>query len=382
MDTQIIEVLNVTREVAWLPWAVSYFFLIGLSYASFMLTLPYFVFARAQHEKLGRLALLGALVCGLTAPLALLADLHGPGRFLNFYFHFQPQSWMSWGAFFIPIYLLGLLLYAWLALRADFAELGRGGSSFLARLYRLAGRGGPAPRPAITAAALLTLAGAVLVALYTGMEVMVVYARPLWNTPFLPLQFVATAFAGAIGLALVFNRFLGGRDRRLETSLSRLLVLALAVVLTLGGAWLFASMSGISASHSAALNQVAGMPQWQLTAVWALLATILPMGLAIWRPASTGLITGLIAMHSAWMMRWTILIGGQSIPKTGAGLYDYQLPLGGDGLLGIVGTVGLWIALLVLMVDYLPWAGQAFTSRNKNAGNAGNTGNADALGRH
>src|SRR3990167_7664695 len=139
MNSQIIEVFNVTRGVAWLPWAVSYFFLIGLSYGSFMLTLPYFVFGRARHEKLGRLALLGALVCGLTAPVALLADLHGPGRFLNFYLHFQPQSWMSWGAFFIPVYLGGLLLYAWLVLRGDFAVQGQGGDSVLTRLYRLAG---------------------------------------------------------------------------------------------------------------------------------------------------------------------------------------------------------------------------------------------------
>lgn len=365
MDSQIIEVLNVTRGVAWLPWAVSYFFLIGLSFGSFMLTLPYFVFGRAEHEKLGRLALLGALACGLTAPVALLADLHGPGRFLNFYLYFQPQSWMSWGSFFIPVYLGGLLLYAWLVLRGDFAVQGQGGDSLLARFYRLAGRGGAAPRMAISAAALLTLVGAVLVALYTGMEVMVVQARPLWNTPFLPLQFAATAFAGAIGLSLLLNRFVGGRDNQLEIGLNRLLVLALAVVLTLGGGWLFVSMSGISPSHSAAFSQVAGMPQWQLTAVWAVLATILPMALAIWRPASSGLVTGLIAVHSAWMMRWTIFIGGQSIPKTGAGLYDYHLPLGNDGLLGIVGTLGLWIALLVLMVDYLPWAGRAFACRNK-----------------
>ena len=36
MDSQIIEILNVSRGVAWQPWAVSYFFLIGLSYASFL----------------------------------------------------------------------------------------------------------------------------------------------------------------------------------------------------------------------------------------------------------------------------------------------------------------------------------------------------------
>ena len=374
MDSQIVEVLNITREVAWLPWAVSYFFLIGISYCSFVLTLPYFVFGRAQHEQLGRLALLGALACGLTAPVALLADLHGPGRFLNFYLHFQPQSWMAWGALFIPVYLIGLLLYAWLVLRGDFAAQGQGGTTLITRVYRFAGRGGAASQKSISAAALLTLVGAVLVALYTGMEVMVIHARPLWNTPFLPLQFVATAFAGAIGLSLLFNRFIGGHDIELEIGLNRVLVLALAVVLTLGGGWLFVSMSGISGSHSAAFSQVAGMPQWQLTAAWAVLATIVPIGLAIWRPASSGLITGLIALHSAWMMRWTIFIGGQSIPKTGAGLYDYQLPLGGEGLLGIVGTWGLWIALLVLMVEYLPWAGQAFANRDTNQTNALATG--------
>ncbi|MEO5660500.1 MAG: NrfD/PsrC family molybdoenzyme membrane anchor subunit [Polaromonas sp.] len=370
MNSQITEILNVTREAAWLPWAVQYFFLIGLSYGSFLLTLPYFVFGRAHHERLGRLALLGALVCGLSAPVALLADLHGPGRFYHFYLYFQPQSWMSWGSFFIPVYLGGLLFYAWLALRGDFAVRGREGNSWLSRFSRLAGRGGAVKRPAIAIAALVTLAGAVLVALYTGMEVMVVQARPLWNTPFLPPQFAVTAFVGAVGLMLLFNRFIGRRDTQLEISLNRLLVLALAVVLTLGGLWLFASLSGLSPSHSAAFNQVAGMPQWQITAVWAVLATLLPMALAVWRPASSGLITGLIALHSAWMMRWTILIGGQDIPKTGAGLYDYQLPLGSDGLLGIVGTFGLWIALLLLMIDYLPWAGSAFANRKSQPTNA------------
>jgi tetrathionate reductase subunit C len=354
MNSQIIEVLNVTRGAAWLPWAVQYFFLIGLSYGSFMLTLPYFVFGRARHERLGRLALVGALVCGLTAPVALLADLHGPGRFYHFYLYFQPQSWMSWGSFFIPLYLGGLMLYAWLALRS-----------------------GPARRSALAAAALLTLAGAMLVALYTGMEVMVVKARPLWNTPFLPLQFAATAFVGAVGLLLLFNRLIGRRDRQLEISLNRLLVFALAGVLTLGGLWLFVSLSGLSPSHSAALNQVAGLAQWQFMAVWAVLASIVPLALAIWRPASSGLLTGLIAVHSAWMMRWTILIGGQKMPKTGAGLYDFPLPLGSDGLLGIVGTFGLWIALLILLVDYLPWAGPA--SDSSNSFSSRKTAAADAL---
>jgi tetrathionate reductase subunit C len=84
MNSQITEVFNVTSGTAWLPLAVQYFFLIGLSHGGFVLTLPYFVFGRVQHERLGRLALLGALLCRLTAPVALLADLHGPGQSYHF----------------------------------------------------------------------------------------------------------------------------------------------------------------------------------------------------------------------------------------------------------------------------------------------------------
>jgi tetrathionate reductase subunit C len=42
------------------------------------------------------------------------------------------------------------------------------------------------------------------------------------------------------------------------------------------------------------------------------------------------------------------------VPKTGAGFYEYALPAGPDGLMGIVGTAGLWLFLLILMTALLP----------------------------
>ena len=36
MNPNIVETINVAREVAWLPWAVQYFFLIGLSYGAYL----------------------------------------------------------------------------------------------------------------------------------------------------------------------------------------------------------------------------------------------------------------------------------------------------------------------------------------------------------
>lgn len=351
MGPSIIETVNVSREVAWLPWAVQYFFLIGLSYGAFLLSLPGIVWRRPGWAGISRLALLGALVCGLSAPVALLADLHQPGRFWHFYAYFTPTSWMSWGAFFIPVYLAGLLMYGWLTFRPDLARHGRSAGK-LARVAALLALGGHESRGALKAAAALALVGAALVALYTGVEVAVVRARPLWNTPLLPLQFLVTAFAGAVGLVLLFNRF-SARDPLATRRLSRLLAATQALVLAIGVLWLLLGITGLSQVHARALAEVAASDNWQLAAVWAVAATVATLLLA-WKRPGSGLMAGLLALHSAWMIRWSIFIGGQEIPKTGAGYYTYSLPLGPEGLLGIVGTAGLWIFLFVLITTVLP----------------------------
>ena len=352
MNPQIVETVNVAREVAWLPWAVQYFFLIGISYGSFLLSLPGLVWRKPQWKSISHLALAGALICGLSAPVALLADLHQPGRFLNFYLHFNPSSWMAWGAWFIPIYVGGLLLYSWLAWRPMLAQHGRDGGRY-ARLAGLLAYGGHESPSALKMAALITAVGAVLVALYTGAEVMVVAARPLWNTPWLPVQFVVTALAGALGMVLLFNRMLSSPDRRTVRTVSRLLAWTQLLALFVGASWLLLGLSGWSEVHSMALAQVAPADNWRLLAVWAVLATVVTFLLA-WKRPGSGLLIGLLALHSTWMMRWSIFMGGQEVPKTGAGYYSYQLPMGPEGLLGIIGTLGLWVFLFIALTSLLP----------------------------
>ncbi len=351
MNPNIVETLNVAREVAWLPWAVQYFFLIGLSCSAWLLSLPGIVFRRPGWAGISRLALLGALICGLSAPVALLADLHQPGRFWHFYAWFTPTSWMSWGAFFIPLYLGGLLTYAWLAFRPELARHAAGGGK-LAGLASMLAYGGHESRGALKAAALLALVGAALVMLYTGAEVAVVRARPLWNTPLLPLQFFITAFAGAVGLVLLFNRF-SVRDQATHHRLAGVLAATQLTALAVGVIWLSLGISGVSPVHVQALAEVGPSANWQLSALWAVSATVLTLVLA-WKRPGSGLLIGLLALHSAWMMRWSIFIGGQEVPKTGAGYYSYSLPLGPEGLMGIVGTTGLCIFLFVLITTLLP----------------------------
>lgn len=343
----IIETVNVSRHVAWLPWAVSYFFLIGISVAGAFLSLPAFLARRQGCERMGRMAVLTMLSCALVAPVALLADLHQPGRFWHFYAHFTPWSWMSWGSLLLPVYVGLAVVYGWLVMRPGLqrgpARVLAFGSGDLSALVR--------PVAALTGLA------AVGIVVYTGMEVMVVRSRPLWHTPTLPVMFLFTALTGGAGMALVLNRITDGFESSAERRLFRALALFSALVLVNGAVWLGLGLKG-SGPEAAALSALSGSEAWMGVAAWATLTAVLLLALGLAAPGGWGWLAGLVALHSAWMFRWTVFIGGQTVPKTGAGFYDYHLPLGSEGLAGIVGVLGLWVAAVAILTMLAPWRAQ------------------------
>jgi tetrathionate reductase subunit C len=350
-----VEVLGFAREPGWLPWAVQYFFLIGISTAAFFLSLPGLVWRHPDWRGISRRALLAALVCGLTAPVALLADLHQPGRFLNFYLHPNFGSWMAWGSFFIPLYLLGLIGYAWLCLRPLLAEMATRPTP-LAALYRKLAYGGHDNPSAIKAAALLTALGAVLVLLYSGMEVMVVQARSLWNTALLPLIFAATAMTGGIGMTALFEALTGNRQS--APVLNQWLARGVWVTLALLILWLVLGLSGTSTAAAEALGAMRGSFGWLATGAWLIGSTLLTLWL-VQNNQNSLIMPALLALHGAWLIRWIVFIGGQSLPKMGSTSPAYSLTLTPDSLLGIVGMAGLCLALYIILTSLIPWDDQA-----------------------
>lgn len=350
MDTTV-EVLGFAWEPAWLPWAVTYFFLIGISTTAFFLSLPGLVWRLSEWRGVSRRALLVALVCGLTGPVALLADLHQPGRFLNFYMHPNLGSWMAWGAFFIPIYMFGLFLYAWLCLRPQLAALGKSGDKF-SGLYRALAYGGHDNPGAIKAAALVGSMGAALILLYTGMEVMVVQARALWHSPVLPLLFFVTALSGGLGMTGLFEAV--GGHKTAAPLLNRWLVRSQWATLLLLAVWGLLGASGLSSAAAEALAAMQGEFSWWVTGVWLITSTLLTLWLAsayrhtlVW-PA-------LFALQGAWLVRWVVLMVSQSLPKMGATSHHHALTLTPDGLLGIVGMAGLCLTIYIVLTSLIPW---------------------------
>lgn len=357
-EASIIELVNVAYDVTWISWGVQYFFLIGLSVGAFILTMPAFVFGQRHREQAAGIALLIAISCAIAAPIALISDLHQPGRFYNFYLHFTPSSWMSWGSFFLPAYVILLLVYAWLIYRPGLAMQASNKTGVVAGLSRVLAFGGGESAAAVRMLGSLTLVAALLVALYTGTEMGVVRARPLWHSPMMPLLLFVSGVSGAAGLTLLLNGLIAGRSAVITRQMSQVLIASLSLILVLLGIWIVIGMTGLSASGDVLMRLATEYNPGAFTLLWVVICTVIPLLLAWLKPEVTWWGAGGLAVAGAWLFRWSMFIDGQRIPKTGAGFYDYLIPLGSEGWLGMLGTFGLWVLLVLLVTSFLPWQGQ------------------------
>ncbi|MCE8053375.1 polysulfide reductase NrfD [Halomonas daqingensis] len=365
MNSMAIELLAPRYAIAWYPWAVQYFFLIALSYATLWLAAPALVFGKQRWLPTARLAMLACLTTTLVAPVALLADLHQPLRFWHFHAYATSSSWMSIGSLLLPLYVVGVLLLAWLAWRPALqaSRQAPGLAGLAARL--LAFGAAPTPRAALVLVGLGTLALSTGIMLYTGAELAVVKARPLWNTVWLPPMLVATGFIAAAGLTLVLNRVSGLRDQATIGQMLRVLLGACLVAGLVAGSWFLDGINANVGSVAAALDSVRASPAWRSTALWGGLTGVALFGAVLFlltRPAARrpalftwAWVLGLVAIHMGWMFRWVVLMDVQHVARNSAGFHHYGIPAGSSGILGIVGTFGLWLAAALVIDLLIPW---------------------------
>lgn len=327
---QIIELLTPAYEAAWLPWAVQYFFLIGICATTALMASAAALAPRGSGMQTLLPALVAVLlVSGLSAPVSLLADLHQPGRFWHFYAHFTPWSWMSIGAVLLPLFITLVLAFAlaWWLRRTTLLK----------------------------ALAVLLALSAVSILVYTGAEVMAVRSRPLWNTPFLPVNFALTGWLAAIGAVLLIARWLpGGLQALPQNTLRRLGLSAVGALIVSAGLWAVAGLAGLDPSFQAAFELFNLYPVWRLSMFGSVAAGLIILALLL-APAERhteqaySLLIAAAMLATAWIFRWILFMAVQGVPKYGAGLYLYSMPLGSDGLLGMVGVLGLCVALIAMV---------------------------------
>ena len=144
--------------------------------------------------------------------------------------------------------------------------------------------------------------------------------------------------------------------------LNRVLTGSLVLTVLAAAVWLGLALSG--GSHAQALAQILNAGGWRVYLAWGGVALLLTLWLAIAFP-ERGVLVGYLALLIAWLTRWAIFMGGQGVSKIGQHYEDFRLSIGPDGLLGIIGTIGLCIAFYLVLATLLPWGDHA--SRPKGA---------------
>ncbi len=344
----VAEIIVPQQEVAWLPWAVQYFFFVGLAATAAIIAGVGEFLRGGRWQRLQPAALLVAVSTGVVAPIALLADLHQPGRFYHFYTDITPWSWMSLGALILPVFMTGLIGYWVLWQRERFKE--HGAPRWLA-LWTAGHWSGRRLRPWL---ATLMIIGALGILVYTGSEVMIVKARALWHTEWLILNLAMTAFMGSLAAMLyaqarIFKATAG--DQRFTL---RLFMLALLGTGAGALGWAAAGWINDSVSFQAFGRLIEQFAYWRIVFALSVGVGISLLVAALWMlrtPRGVALSWWMapLALLAAWSFRWAVLMDVQTVPKYGAGLYPYHLPLGSDGLLGILGIFGLWLAVMMVL---------------------------------
>lgn len=360
MNSAVIEVLTPRYGIAWYPWAVQYFFMIAISYSALLLTIPGLLMGKRNYQALAKVALLVTVSCTLVGPVALLADLHQPLRFWHFYANLTPWSWMWLGSLLLPLYLVCVVAYAWLAWRPAMQEQARG-DGWMARLSGWIALGNwHAPRWMLVLCGLGALVMSFGIMLYTGAEVAIVKARPLWHTHWLPVMFVLTGLVAAAGLVILVNRLMTGNDEEVNGQSLKVIFGSMVLAGLVAALWLAEGITGFSPSVEAAFASLQGNPEWRAVTVYGLLVGVALTLAAAWMLRRNGNVAkawlaGLLAVHIGWTFRWMVLMEVQTVAKNTAGYYQYVLDMGSSGLLGILGTFGLWLAALLIIDILVPW---------------------------
>lgn len=199
----------------WGPEIAVYFFLIGTAGMVFVLAAAPNIFGAVAHplaafQKMGAIiSLVLLLVC---TPL-LIVDLGQPARFLYPILYFRWTSPLSWGALFLPLFGVCIVLF-WIGLTTG-------------RAHWL--------KPVGIIGSLLGLS----MPLYTGLDLMVHQARDIWSNPTIPVLFVILSITSGTGLTSVILQLTRNLTPELTTIMRNILFFSVAVTLFLFlGVWL------------------------------------------------------------------------------------------------------------------------------------------------
>ncbi|MFQ5682723.1 MAG: NrfD/PsrC family molybdoenzyme membrane anchor subunit [Candidatus Binatia bacterium] len=316
--------------IPWGLWVALYVYFIGLSAGAFLLSTLVYVFHVKRLERIGKLSLFTALVALVAALLVIWFDIGHMSRFWKVYTSFAWQSMMAWMVWLYTAYTILLVFELWFALRADLiAWSARPGlSGGLARLLSF-GKTDTSAAALARDARVLRVLGSIgvplAIAFHGGVGALfgVVGARPYWNSPLMPIIFLASALAsGGALLTFLVAFFWPARSsedhRELTYYLGRITLGLLALDILLEWAEFSINLYASIPAHAEAFRLILfGQYWWVFWVVHLALGVLVPGLMLLLRGRSVACVGAASFLIAATFIsvRLNIVLPGLALPQ-------------------------------------------------------------------
>jgi molybdopterin-containing oxidoreductase family membrane subunit len=196
---------NLTSFMPWGAWVAFYIYFVGLSAGAFLLSSLIYVFGMDRFEKVGRMALLAALVSMVVALTFIGLDLGRVDRALTALIRFNWMSPLAWEVRFYAVYIALLAAELWFSVRADLVK--RSETSRIARFLAFGTKETDDSGDHKWLRILGTIG--IPIAIFgvhggTGLIFAVVKARGTWFGPLFPVVFILSALVSGTAMLTVF----------------------------------------------------------------------------------------------------------------------------------------------------------------------------------
>ena len=263
---------------------VAYFFLGGISAGSFIFS----VIANFWKKEFQPLAKTAAIIAPITLALGmlvLLVDLGQPFRFWRLMVTLVPTSALSWGVWFLNIFFVFSLLYAYSLVK---------GESEKSKKF-----------------AYLGLPFSILVGTYTGILLAQAPGRALWHSPLIPVLFMIGGLISGIALVILVSA--GAQDNdllaKLGRCLAKLVILEVALILV----ELIVLLNGGIEASSIAKILLIGEYSFLFWIVEIILGAAVPVFILLRGKITVKAqaIASMLVLIGIYTMRYIVVIGGQ-----------------------------------------------------------------------
>ncbi|MDI6787966.1 MAG: polysulfide reductase NrfD [Planctomycetota bacterium] len=283
-----------------------YFYLTGVSAASFVISTLAYVFGVERLKSVGRIGAVVAPIVLAIAPLFLIIDLLQPMRFIYLLYYFNLASPVTWGSILLILYPINCLIYLYFIYKDK--------------------------KPAIKFFGSMGIPLAVAVHGYTGFILALAKGIALWNTPLMPVYFLISAMVSGTALLILIsiikerffgnvgliNKFFPKVENSVIYELGKLLAVFIAIDLFIAFSDVILLFYSTPENRIVAQLLLQGEFSTMFLYVEVLLGMILPFVVLMIprlnRSIAVLTVISILVMIGIWGMRYTTVVAGQYVP--------------------------------------------------------------------